>query len=254
VDRRVLIGGGAVVLGAVALGLWRGVQSAAPPSFVGKWTAEKVTIDSFGGPGGGAAFATDAFVQAALKGSGMSGSFEVNELGQYRYISAADDTGWVSATKDRITFTSDATGDAKTMAYMLIDAMRAQAMVHAMRGELGDHGLLLNPMAPSQVGLIGKPESASGSPLQKLAGVWRSRSPFKGVAPSPEVALTISANGRYHFRGELDERGIWTAADGKWTRAPQGTTQPISGTYVFDGRNRVTCAAAEGATVWVRAE
>ena len=70
---------------------------------------------------------------------------------------------------------------------------------------------------------------------------------------STQVTLEISGNGHYRFRGELDENGMMTAADGKWTRTPQNG-QPISGTYVFDGRDRVTAAAATGTTVWERTE
>jgi hypothetical protein len=46
---------------------------------------------------------------------------------------------------------------------------------------------------------------------------------------------------------------VWQAADGKWTRTPQGALA-ASGTYQFKGSNQVSCAAASGVTVWSRVE
>jgi hypothetical protein len=195
------------------------------------------------------------FVNAALKGNAITGSFEMSELGQYRYISAAEDTGTVSATKQEVTFTSDTTHEAKTMGYFLINAAMASGMVSAYGGQPGDQGLVLNPQAPMvQASLVGKPLAAFGTPLQRIAGEWRFKSQVNGMVATPQVVLTISEDGHYKFRGELDEQGLFTAADGKWTRTPQGAFQPVTGTYVFDGADRVTCAAANGTTIWVRAE
>ena len=254
-DRRVLLGGGAALAVVAALSTWLSISNAKPPSFVGKWTAEKVTLSAGTYQANGIAFATDIFVDAALKGNAITGSFEVSDLGQYRYISVAEDTGTVSATKDKVTFTSDTTHEAKTFGYFLIDAMMAQAMVNAYGGKEGDQGLVLNPPSPLvQASLVGKPLSAFGTPLEKIAGEWRFKNQVNGMVATPQVILTISADGRYRFRGELDEQGLWTSGDGKWTRTPQGAFQPISGTYAFDGYDRVTCAAANGTTIWKRSE
>lgn len=252
-DRRVLIGGGAALAGVAVLSTWFSISSSGPPSFVGKWTAEKISLSAGTFQANSIAFATDIFVNAALQGNAVTGSFEVNDLGQYRYKSVAEDSGSVSASKDKVTFTSDTTREAKEMGYFLINAMMAQAMVNAYGGNEGDQGLVLNPSSPwAQVSLVGKPVNDSGTPLDRIAGTWRFKNQVNGMVQTPQVTLTISADGRYRFRGELDERGLWTAADGKWTRTPQGVFQPITGTYAFDGRDRVTCAAANGSTIWKR--
>ena len=129
----------------------------------------------------------------------------------------------------------------------------AEGMVTAYGGEPGDQGLVLNPSSPFvQVSLVGKPLSAFGAPLNRIAGEWRFKNQVNGMVTTPQVTLNIGADGRYRFRADLDERGLWTAADGKWTRTPQAVSQPVTGTYAFDGSDRVTCAAANGSTVWVR--
>jgi hypothetical protein len=254
-DRRVLIGGGAALAIVAVLSTWLSISSATPPTFTGKWTAEKVTLSGGTFQANGIAFATDYFINAAFKGEKITGSFDVDGLGQYRYVTAAEDTGVVSATKDKITFTSDQTGETKSMGYFLIGTAMAAGMVSAYGGKEGDLGLVLNPPAPwVQASLVGKPLYAFGTPLQKISGEWRFKSQVNGMVATPQVTLAISEDGRYRFRGEFDEKGLWTAGDGKWTRTAQGAFQPVTGTYAFEGRDRVTTAAAIGTTVWVRAD
>jgi hypothetical protein len=121
-------------------------------------------------------------------------------------------------------------------------------MVTAYGGSPGDQGLLLNPPSPyQQVSMVGKPAGAG------LAGAWRFKNQVNGMVVTPQVTLSIGNDGRYGFRADLNEKGLWTAADGKWTRAPQGVSEEVRGTYAFDGDDRVTVAAANGATVWARA-
>ena len=252
-DRRVMISGAAVLAGAAAFGAWRGISGATPPTFVGKWTAEKITLSAGTLQANGIACATDIFVAAALQGNALSGSFEVDALGQYIYRMTGEDAGAVSATSDKVTFTSDTTRAAHTFGYFAIDAAMAEGMVTAYGGKPGDQGLVLNPSSPFvQVSLVGKPLSAFGAPLNRIAGEWRFKNQVNGMVTTPQVTLNIGADGRYRFRADLDERGLWTAADGKWTRTPQAVSQPVTGTYAFDGSDRVTCAAANGSTVWVR--
>ena len=73
------------------------------------------------------------------------------------------------------------------------------------------------------------------------------------MMPSTTVELEIKNDGHYRFKGEIDEHGLMSAADGKWTRTPQ-VGPAVSGTYVFDSGDKVTCAAANGTTVWERTE
>mgnify|MGYP001223827573 CR=1 FL=1 len=252
-DRRVLIGGGVVALGAVALSLWRsptgGLEGAAVAgqSFVGKWKAEKITLSAGTLQANSIPFATDIFVSAALEGGKLSGTFEVDALGQYVYQVTAEDAGAVSVSGNKVTFTPDTTRTAHTFEFYLIDEAMAVGMVTAYGGKPGDEGLLLNPPSPfQQVSMVGKPRGAG------VAGIWRYKNQVNGMVVTPQVTLDVGADGRYAFRADLHEKGLWTAADGKWTRAAQGVSEEVKGTYAFDGADRVTCAAANGTTVWVR--
>ncbi|HSD93208.1 MAG TPA: hypothetical protein VLB11_09325, partial [Methyloceanibacter sp.] len=56
-------------------------------------------------------------------------------------------------------------------------------------------------------------------------------------------------DGRYRFRGETREKGLWETADGKWTSKPQGAP-PETGKYEFDGLDTVTTTGASGTTIW----
>lgn len=254
VDRRVLIGGGAAtLLGVAAFSLWRsssgGEPAAASQSFVGKWKAEKITLSAGTLQANSIPFATDIFVTAALEGGALNGSFEVDALGQYTYRVTAEDGGAVSTSGNKVTFTPDTTHTAHTFEYYLINQAMAEGMVTAYGGKPGDQGLLLNPPSPyQQVSMVGKPLGAG------LAGEWRYKNQVNGMVVTPQVTLNIGTDGRYRFRADLNEKGLWTAGDGKWTRAPQAVSEEVKGTYAFDGNDRVTCAAANGVTVWARAD
>lgn len=87
-----------------------------------------------------------------------------------------------------------------------------------------------------------------------VAGAWRFKNQVNGMITTPQVTLVVGDDGRYRFRADLNEKGLWIASDGKWTRTPQAVSEKIEGTYAFDGSDRVTCAAANGTTVWVRVE
>src|SRR6185295_18123491 len=178
-----------------ALSTWFSISSAKPPNFVGKWTAEKVTLNGGTMQANGVGFATDIFVSAALKGDRVTGSFEVNDLGQYRAISAAEDEGAVSATADSITFTSDTTHETRMMGYYHFNAMMAQAMVSTNGGKPGDEGLWLNPQLPLMpAGLVGKPLNKNGSALDRIAGDWWFKGQVNGAVATPHVQLSIGAD------------------------------------------------------------
>jgi hypothetical protein len=258
-DRRVLIGGGAAVLGALGFGLWRatsgGGDTGAQPSsvtagsFVGKWKAEKITLSAGTLQANSIPFATDIFVAAALEGGALNGTFEVDALGQYVYHVTAEDGGAVVVSGDKVTFTPDTTHKAHTFGFYRIKEEMAILMVNAYGGEEGDQGLVFNPSPPfQQASMVGKPRGDG------IGGVWRFKNQVNGLVHTPQVTLNIGDDGRYSFRADLDEKGLWVAADGKWTRTPQAVADRVEGTYAFDGPDRVTCAAANGTTVWVRTE
>jgi hypothetical protein len=94
--------------------------------------------------------------------------------------------------------------------------------------------------------LVGTPEARTG-----LLGNWYTHTPASGVLGAVTTSLDITADGRYHYRFDIAESGIWQAAEGKWTRTPQGAPV-VSGTYQFKGSNEVICVAAAGATTWSR--
>ena len=68
-----------------------------------------------------------------------------------------------------------------------------------------------------------------------------------------KTALDITADDRYRYSFHIAESGMWQAADGRWTRTPSGSV-PVSGTYKFDGHDKVTCAGNGGTTIWKRAD
>lgn len=252
-DRRLVIGGG--ILGLIALSL--GINAAfdrGPPTFVGKWKASKVTAQAGASNIPGLSYATDIFAKPALEGPNIQSTLEVTDLGQYHYVSTAEDTGTVAADgNDGLKFTSDITHVTTRVEYFLLEPQYAASMVQAYGGNSGDMGLTLNPPFPMvQATLVGMPLARGfGGGIDRVAGTWRFRALGNPMLQGTQVTLEITGDGRYRFKGELDESGMMTAADGKWTRTPQNG-QPITGTYVFDGRDKVTAAAANGTTVWER--
>ena len=252
-DRRLVFGAGLMAVVLLALGV-NALFSSGPRTFVGKWKTSQVTVQ----PGTigiqGLSYATDIFAKPASEGSNITGTLEVSALGQYHYVSTAEDTGTVAASgEDGLTFTSDITHVGTQVHYFMLDAQQAQSMVSAYDGHPGDMGLVLNPPFPMvQATLVGMPLARGlGSGLARVAGVWRFRAYGNPMMPTTAVELEITADGHYHFKGGFDENGMLVAGDGKWTRTPQ-VGQPVSGTYVFDSGDKVTCAAATGTTVWER--
>ncbi|HEY4125111.1 MAG TPA: toll/interleukin-1 receptor domain-containing protein, partial [Rhizomicrobium sp.] len=109
IDRRVLIGGGvggAAVLGGLG---WLLLGPSTPPSFVGKWAVEKIeAADDLQSPFG--AFSISVFFRAAAKGNKFDGSFEVADLGQYKYVFGGEDMGTVKPNgAGKMILTSDLT-------------------------------------------------------------------------------------------------------------------------------------------------
>jgi len=252
-DRRLVAGAALAALILVSVGA-NSLFGSRPPAFAGKWKASKVSIQAGATGVPGLSFATDIFAKPALEGPNISGSLEVSDLGQYRYVSSAEDTGTVTASgQDGLVFTSDINHVSTSVTYFLLETQLAQSMVSAYGGQPGDMGLVLNPPFPMvQATLVGMPSAKGlGAGVDKIVGVWRFRSLGNPMMQTTSVELEISNDGHYRFKGETDENGMLTATDGKWTRTPQ-VGQPISGTYLFDSGDRVTCAAANGTTVWER--
>jgi hypothetical protein len=250
--RPFVIGGIAAACVVVAIGAWFLTHKAAPPTFVGKWKTTKVTLSSSSLNPSGPSFATDIFAKAALQGPDVTGGFEVDSLGQYKYSLAAEDYGTVTGAGNLVTFTSDITHVATTLRYLLVVPQAAQGFLSTLGGQAGEGAIALTPPPPMvQATLAGMPAGPNGGGIAPIVGHWHVDTGANGAIAEIHVSLDIGADGRYRFHGETRESGLWQAVDGKWTRTPQGAP-PASGTYEFDGRNTVTCAGVTGTTVWSR--
>jgi TIR domain len=246
VDRRVAIAGAAGLL-AVAGGGWFLLGSSGPASFVGKWTAEKIDLGP-DAPSPFGMFSISIFLKAAVQSGKLTGNLEVSDIGQYKFDWGGDDTGTVQLSgRGNMIFTSDLTHQATNFSFMRIDGANAASAASALGGKSGDSAIAITAPATAQSMLVGTPSGPAG-----LEGHWYTHTPANGALGAVTTSLDITAGGRYHYRFNIAETGIWQAADGKWSRTPQGAL-PASGTYQFKGSSRVTCVAASGVTVWTRA-
>ncbi len=250
---------GAVTLGAVlaagllaALGLWYLTQPAHAPSFAGKWELQSLTLGAGSLRADGPAFATDVFAKAALEGPDVQGTFQVDDLGRYQLTLSATDRGSVVVEGDRAVFTSDITDAGSALTYRIVPPKDAPELIAGVGGRDGESALLLVAEPRTvQAMLAGTPAGQVFGAVPPIAGHWHADVRVAGRMAETSAVLDIAADGRYRFRGQTRDSGLWEAADGKWTRRPQDA--PVeSGTYRFDGPDRVTTAGITGTTVWRR--
>ena len=247
VDRRVAMAGAAGIA-AVAIGGWFLFSPSRPPTFVGKWKAAKIDISpDTQSPFG--MFSISSFFRAAQQGSKLDGNFDVSDTGQYKFDWGGDDTGTVQFSgRGGVTFTSDITRQAAPFTFLRIDGPNAAGAANVLGGKPGDSAIAINAPGTMQSMLVGTPAASQG-----LAGHWYTHTPANGILGAVTTALDITPDGRYHYHFNIAESGMWQAADGKWTRTPQGA--PVAtGTYQFKGSNQVICVAVTGATTWSRVE
>lgn len=252
-DRRRLLWIGAGAAGFVAASAALGLRPARPPRFTGSWVTERVSLLSPATPVGATSFASDVFARAALQGPDVEGQLAINDLGQYTYVLTAEDRGGLTLSGDQLTATSDVTKTPSTFATRLLAPSQAASITAGIGGKPGDFGLLLSGQPPVQPSLFAGTPATPGSTesLAAVAGTWRVDLAPSGVLPEIHVTFEIGADGRYRFRGQTREAGLWRAAEGAWTRTPQSGPAD-SGTYTFDGRDRLTTAGAGGTMVWRR--
>jgi hypothetical protein len=251
IDRRVVISG--VVGGLVLLGLigWLLFAPSNSPSFTGKWTSEKITVDT-NAPSPFGPFSISIFLRAAVLGEKLSSSFEVGELGQYKYDWGGDDTGTIAANgPGSMIFTSDITHQSTVFSYIAMNPQSAASFATALGGTVGDSAIAITAPATAQSVLLGTAQGRAGEAIGPLVGHWYTHTPANGILGAVSTSLDVTHDGHYHYHFDIAESGIWQASDGKWTRTPQGAIT-VSGTYKFDGSNHVTCAAANGVTTFDR--
>jgi hypothetical protein len=149
--------------------------------------------------------------------------------------------------------TSDFTHDPVEFDYIASTPEQFGGSAVSLGGKSTDGAISLSGSAGSQSTLVGLSDGRPGEILGPLMGHWYTDTPANPAIGAVKTYLDITHDGRYRYRFRIAESGMWQAADGKWTRTPQGGI-PASGTYKFDGHDRVTCAAANGVTIWKRVE
>jgi hypothetical protein len=254
IDRRVLIGGGiggAAVLGGLG---WLLLGPTTPPTFVGKWKMEKAAPD-VDGPSPFGMFSISAFFRAAVQGDKLDGSLDVNDLGQFHYSWSAEDHGTVQSTGPlAFRITSDITHQSTDFTYLVSTAATFGAYAPTLGGTSRDGSIALAGPAGAQSILVGNPTgNVPRNPLSRVIGHWYTDTPANAAIGAVKTSLDITADGHYRYWFQITESGMWQAADGKWTRTPSGSV-PVSGTYKFDGHDRVICASSAGTTTWKRVE
>ena len=244
-DRRVLIGGGVGAVALIGVLFW---LFSGPPTFDGKWTASRIALDGNGIGTSMFQYLTSAFAKSAMAGNRIAATFEVDDVGAYMLTIKGDDRGTVSLAGNKITFTSDIDHSSTTSEFWIVDSRGAQNFTGIYGGKAGDQMITLTPPAPmAQTNFVGAPDAKATGPTAKLAAHCRFRDPNS----SNDSTLDITGGGHYTFHITSTEKGIWQAADGKFTRTPQNGV-PINGTYRFDGSSQVTVASPKDTYVWKR--
>ena len=169
-DRRVVISG--VVGGAVLLVLlgWLLFAPSTSPSFVGKWTAGKMTVDT-NAPSPFGPFSISVFLKVALQGEKLSSSFEVGELGQYKYDWGGDDAGTIAANgPGSMIFTSDITHQSTVFSYLVTNPQSAASFATELGGRVGDSAIAITAPTTAQSVLLGIAQGREGEADRAACG------------------------------------------------------------------------------------
>jgi hypothetical protein len=244
IDRRLLLGGGAIAVVALVAGWF--LLDLSSHTFVGKWTAQKIEPDSDAQSPFGA-FSISVFLKAAQAGGKLFATSQVDEQGGSRYSWGGDDTGTITVQGGKASFTSDITHQTTEMSYFLVKPSEAGSSIGALGGKAGDSAIAIQNMGGMQSMLVGTSQG------QGLVGHWYTDTPANAAIGAVKTALDVSADGHYRYHFQISETGIFQAADGKWTRT-RANHMPVTGTYKFDGGSRVTTAGSDGTISWVRAD
>jgi hypothetical protein len=251
IDRRVVI---STAVGSILLFVFLGwllFAPSRPSSFVGKWTAGKMIVNT-SAPSPFGSFSVSIFVNAAVSGEKLNSNFDVDELGQYKYDWGGDDIGTVAANgPGSVIFTSTLTHQSTVFSYIAMNSQSAASFAAALGGRIGDGAIAITAIGTAQSVLLGTAHGREGEAIGPLVGHWYTHTPANGILGAVTTSFDVTDDGHYQYHFDIAESGIWQASDGKWTRTPQGAI-PVSGTYKFDGNDRVDCASANGVTTWNR--
>ena len=241
--RRWVLGGGAALL---ALGAYdHYVLEKEPPGFAGNWTAGRIDIDP-DTPSPFAIFSINNFFKAAVAGNKLNGSLSVSDIGAFHSVFGGEDSGTiVSMGGNRLRFNSDVAHRAMDFTATVMNTPPAN-IVASLGGQAGEGGILLDSPGLQQSMLVGTSRGPG------LTGHWYTDTPAAGPIDAIKTALDVTPEGHYTYKFSFIESGTFQAANGQWTRTRQGA-MPVTGTYKFDGSDRVTASGGGGTTLWVRA-
>ncbi len=241
--RRWVLGGGAAL---VALGAYdHFVLEKDGSDFTGNWTAERIDIDS-DTPSPFAIFSINNFFKAAVAGNKLNGTLSVSDIGAFHSVFGGEDSGTIVATGGNgLRFNSDVAHRAMDLTATVMNNPPAN-IVASLGGQPGEVGILLDSPGLQQSMLVGTSRGPG------LTGHWYTDTPAAGPIDAIKTSLDVTPDGRYTYKFSFIESGTFQAANGQWTRTRQGS-MPVTGTYKFDGSNRVIASGGGGTTVWVRA-
>jgi hypothetical protein len=276
------IAAGAAALLVIALVAWF-AWLRPPPGFTGSWTATALDIRQFTPENAMVGAEIPAqFLTAALKNPSARGVLTVDASGQFTIDIDGEDRGTVSASPsimsgvsgNTLTFASAITHQNLTVGVLLEgtgsvydprygappNGQSVWRMIFMPAGQQGGAGIGTFSGKPSYSG------GAGGRPstIHLIATTWQptqyTAAPgLNGSDPDNAVtaSLRITPAGQYTLTYGLREKGLWNAADGKWTRqvpSGNGFAPPSTdgGTYTFTGRDRVTLFDQYGSSTWQR--
>jgi hypothetical protein len=226
-----------------------------PTTFVGKWKSINVSWSAgassvFNGISLGEIFSQIVF------GGGATSNFSVGAADQYQGGLTGTDRGVASRTSSGDLVLASSSHVTSRVHVMTIPA--GDAAVAAEGGQSGDSVLILTGDNRAQEPWVGQPDTtAAGGPFSDVAGHWRNGAWV--LLPSGQTwtgDLTITGNGAYTLTLTEVEGGLWTVANGNWTKTLNTALSPsgavTSGPYQFHGHDEVTTTSTAGSITWKR--